>query len=72
VDECRFRQGERRVSGRVWAWAAGFGWFIDRFGTKLGYAVSITAWSAVAMAHALVGSFSGFVSVRIALGLVKG
>ena len=50
----------------------GFGWFIDRFGTKLGYAVSITVWSAVAMAHALVGSFSGFVSVRIALGLGEG
>src|SRR5512138_3569897 len=23
----------------------GFGWFVDRFGTKVGYAVSIAAWS---------------------------
>src|SRR5512135_1990525 len=22
-----------------------FGWFIDKYGTKIGYAVSITAWS---------------------------
>src|SRR5215813_2823557 len=38
----------------------GFGWFIDRFGTKVGYAVSIAAWSLAAMAHALGGSFQGF------------
>jgi MFS transporter, ACS family, hexuronate transporter len=46
-----------------------FGWFVDRFGTKMGYAVSITAWSIFAMAHALVGSFVGFISARAALGL---
>src|SRR5512143_1639490 len=34
----------------------GFGWFVDRFGTKVGYAVSIGAWSVAAAAHALVGS----------------
>src|SRR5712671_3430270 len=27
----------------------GFGWFVDRFGTKIGYAVSIAAWSLAAM-----------------------
>src|ERR1044071_4295326 len=32
----------------------GFGWFIDRFGTKIGYAVSIAAWSLAAAAHAMV------------------
>jgi MFS transporter, ACS family, hexuronate transporter len=47
----------------------GFGWFVDRFGTKIGYAVSIVAWSISAAAHALVGSFSGFLSARVALGL---
>jgi len=47
----------------------GFGWFVDRFGTKLGYAVSIAAWSISAAAHALVGSFAGFISARSALGL---
>ena len=34
----------------------GFGWFIDRFGTKIGYAVSIAAWSVAAVGHSLVGS----------------
>jgi MFS transporter, ACS family, hexuronate transporter len=47
----------------------GFGWFVDRFGPKLGYAVSIIAWSLAAMSHSLVGSVSGFVSTRASLGL---
>ena len=49
-----------------------FGWFIDRFGTKIGYAVSITAWSIAAMGHALVFSISGFFAARVALGLGEG
>ncbi len=47
----------------------GFGWFVDRFGTKIGYAVSIAAWSVSAAAHALVGSVGGFIGARVALGL---
>ena len=47
----------------------GFGWFVDRFGTKIGYAVSIIAWSISAAAHSLVGSFAGFITARSALGL---
>ncbi len=47
----------------------GFGWFVDRFGTKVGYAVSIVAWSIAAAAHALVGSVGGFIAARTALGL---
>ena len=47
----------------------GFGWFVDRFGTRLGYAVSIVAWSLSAAAHALVGSAGGFIAARLALGL---
>src|SRR5207244_8450696 len=39
----------------------GFGWFVDRFGTKIGYAVSIAAWSVAAAAHALVGNVWGFI-----------
>ena len=50
----------------------GFGWLVDRFGTKLGYAISICAWSLAAAAHALVGSFSGFALARGALGLGEG
>ena len=49
-----------------------FGWFIDHKGVKIGYAVSITAWSLAAAAHALVGSVSGFIGARIALGLGEG
>jgi ACS family hexuronate transporter-like MFS transporter len=45
-----------------------FGWFIDRFGTKIGYSVSIAFWSLAAMAHALVGSVTGFYWARIFLG----
>lgn len=50
----------------------GFGAFIDRFGTRTGYALSITAWSLAALGHALVGSVSGFFMARIALGLGEG
>src|SRR5258705_8712141 len=47
----------------------GFGWFVDRFGTKIGYAVSIAAWSVAAASHALVGSVGGFIAARACLGL---
>lgn len=53
--------------GLVW-----FGWFVDRYGTKIGYAVSIAAWSAAAIGHALAGSVRGFMFARIALGLGEG
>jgi ACS family hexuronate transporter-like MFS transporter len=49
-----------------------FGWFVDRYGTKIGYAVSITAWSIAAVGHALVGSVGGFFTARVALGLSEG
>jgi MFS transporter, ACS family, hexuronate transporter len=49
-----------------------FGWFIDKYGTKIGYAVSITAWSIAAIAHSLVGTVTGFLGARIALGLGEG
>src|SRR5450432_2925909 len=50
----------------------GFGAFIDRFGTRVGYALSITAWSLAAIGHSLVGSVSGFFGARVALGLGEG
>ena len=49
-----------------------FGWFVDKYGTKIGYTVSIIAWSISAIAHAAVGSVSGFINARIALGLGEG
>jgi ACS family hexuronate transporter-like MFS transporter len=49
-----------------------FGPFIDRFGTKIGYAASIAAWSVAAAGHALVRSVGGFFVARGALGLGEG
>ncbi len=49
-----------------------FGWFIDRYGTKIGYAVSIGMWSVAAMAHALVASVGGFFAARVFLGVSEG
>ncbi len=49
-----------------------FGCFIDKYGTKIGYAASITAWSIAAIGHALVSSIGGFFVARIALGLGEG
>ncbi len=49
-----------------------FGWFIDRVGTKIGYAVSIAAWSVAAACHAFVGSVQGFFFARVGLGLGEG
>ena len=49
-----------------------FGWFVDRYGAKIGYAVSIGAWSVAALGHALVNSIGGFFGARIALGLGEG
>lgn len=49
-----------------------FGGFVDRFGTKIGYAVSIAAWSLAALAHAFAGSVGGFFRARVALGLGEG
>jgi MFS transporter, ACS family, hexuronate transporter len=42
--------------------------FIDRIGTKLGYALSIAIWSLSAMGHALVRTAFGFGVARFALG----
>jgi ACS family hexuronate transporter-like MFS transporter len=49
-----------------------FGPFVDRVGSKIGYALSIAAWSLAAMAHAGAGSVAGFVRARMALGVSEG
>jgi MFS transporter, ACS family, hexuronate transporter len=49
-----------------------FGWFIDKYGTKIGYATSIALWSVAAMSHALVASVGGFFGARIFLGVSEG
>lgn len=50
---------------------AGFGWFIDKYGTKIGYAVTIAGWSIVAICHSLVSTVLGFGIVRACLGLAE-
>jgi ACS family hexuronate transporter-like MFS transporter len=47
----------------------GFGRVIDKIGARLGYAVVVVLWTAAHIAHALVSSVGGFISVRFALGL---
>jgi MFS transporter, ACS family, aldohexuronate transporter len=44
------------------------GRFIDRFGTRLGYAIVMVFWSLASMAHAFGSSFSSFLIARSALG----
>ena len=49
----------------------GAGRFIDRVGTRLGYALATTLWSIAAMAHGLVNSTIGFIAARGALGATE-
>jgi ACS family hexuronate transporter-like MFS transporter len=54
------------------AYAIGFlfaGWFIDRIGTRAGYAIFLIAWSLAAAGHGLAASVLGFALARFALGL---
>lgn len=46
-----------------------FGRIIDKIGTRLGYAISIVAWSIAAMLHAAAKTTFGFGVARAALGL---
>src|ERR1700689_933759 len=45
------------------------GRFIDRVGTRLGYALAMAFWSLASIAHGLASSFTGFLVARFALGL---
>jgi ACS family hexuronate transporter-like MFS transporter len=45
------------------------GGFIDRVGTRAGYAVAILIWSLSAMSHSLVRTVLGFAIARFVLGL---
>jgi ACS family hexuronate transporter-like MFS transporter len=50
----------------IWA-----GWWIDKLGTKKGYALSLVGWSLSAIAHAFVVSTGGFMVTRAALGVTE-
>jgi ACS family hexuronate transporter-like MFS transporter len=43
--------------------------FIDKLGTKVGYAIAIGVWALSSLSHALVGSVLGFCIARAFLGL---
>jgi ACS family hexuronate transporter-like MFS transporter len=47
----------------------GMGRFLDKVGVRLGFAVSIVAWSFAAMGHAFARTANGFAVARAALGL---
>ncbi len=46
-----------------------FGRFIDRIGTKRGYAIAIVVWSLAAISHAFARTTAAFDAARIGLGL---
>ena len=45
------------------------GRFIDRVGTRLGYALAMAFWSLASIAHGVATSFTSFLAARFALGL---
>jgi ACS family hexuronate transporter-like MFS transporter len=49
----------------------GTGWFIDRVGLRIGFALGVGIWSLAGMAHALVGTVGGFVASRVVLGAAE-
>lgn len=49
----------------------GVGRLIDRLGTKIGYALSLVAWSIAAIGHALIKTTTGFFVARAALGVTE-
>jgi len=54
------------------AYAIGFilvGWFIDKIGTKKGFAYAITVWSIAGISHAFVNTFGGLSITRAFLGI---
>jgi len=51
---------------------AAAGWFIDRVGARLGYALAVVFWSLAAMAQGAVTGRAGFIAARFFLGLNEG
>jgi MFS transporter, ACS family, hexuronate transporter len=54
------------------AYAIGFlfvGWFIDKVGTRWGYAICLTVWSLAAAGHAFASGTVSFMVARFALGI---
>ncbi|VVT10997.1 MFS transporter [Sphingomonas sp. EC-HK361] len=49
----------------------GTGWFIDRVGLRLGFAIGVAVWSLAGMAHAVATSVGGFIASRVVLGAAE-
>ena len=47
----------------------GTGWFIDRVGLRLGFALGVAVWSLAGMAHAFATNVAGFMTARVVLGI---
>ncbi|MFN3849966.1 MAG: MFS transporter [Spirosomataceae bacterium] len=45
--------------------------FVDKFGTKLGYAIATGLWSVAAVGHAFVTGTFGFIIARVFLGVTE-
>jgi len=45
------------------------GWFVDKVGTKIGYALSLTIWSIAAILHSFARNTLGFAGARALLGI---
>lgn len=76
VLEKEFSWDEKDYSYIVMAFTATYavgylamGRFIDRVGTKIGYAVSLIVWSLASIGHGFVKSTVGFLMARSALGI---
>lgn len=49
----------------------GTGWFIDRVGLRIGFALGVAVWSIAGMAHAFATGVMGFVVARVVLGAAE-
>lgn len=49
----------------------GTGWFIDRVGLRIGFALGVAVWSIAGMAHAFAATVSGFIGARVILGAAE-
>ncbi len=45
------------------------GWFVDRLGVRLAYAIAVTVWSLAGAAHALAATVQQFVAARVVLAV---
>ncbi len=74
--EAEFGWSEKDYSYIVMAFTASYalgnllmGRFVDKVGSKIGYAVSLVVWSLASIGHGFVKSTMGFLFARTALGL---